>query len=153
MFQKTKKSPRKIILNRATIYIFHKDSERLDIYPNCMLFQKENNGEYYVRGLVKIIGPDNIAIIGKKQGEVFETETNILLWLPENDDTKAYLAIKSYINSKIDDCMSMLEQCRELNDAFKNTFGKDVNQNRTYNDNVLKNIVTRYVYRTPRMRS
>ena len=149
MFQKTKKSPRKIILNRATIYIFHKDSERLDIYPNCMLFQKENNGEYYARGLVKIIGPDNIAIIGKKQGEVFETETDILLWLPENDDTKAYLAIKSYIDSKIDDCMSMLKQCQELNDAFSN----DVNQNRTYNYSVLEDIITRYVYRTPRMRS
>ena len=155
MFLNFKKPEHRIILNRgnrAVVYKYSKDSGKFDIYLDCMLFQKENKDEYYARGLTKIIGPDNLVIIGKNKGEVFESETDISFWLQERDDNEAYSIVKSYVDSKIDDCMSILKQCQELNDAFTKTIGGEVNQNKTY-DNVLKNYMERYAYKLPRMRS
>jgi len=155
MFQKFKNLDHRIILNqanRAAVYKYNKDNGQFDIYQNCMLFQKENKDECYARGLTKIIGPDNLVIIGKNQGEVFESETDISFWLQERDDNEASSIIKSYIDSKIDDCMSILKQCQEFNDAFTNATGNKLSQNKTY-DNVLKNYMERYAYKLPRMRS
>jgi hypothetical protein len=155
MFLNFKKPDHRIILNqanRAVVYTYSKDSGKFDIYLNCMLFQKENKDEYYARGLTKIIGPDNLVIIGKNKGEVFESETDISFWLQERDDNEASSIVKSYIDSKIDDCMSILKQCQEFNDAFTNAIGKELSQNKTY-DNILKNYMERYAYKLPRMRS
>lgn len=115
MFRNRKKHTNKIFLKKAVIYKYRKDTGQLDIYPNCMLFQKDDKTEYYARGVTKIIGPENLTIIGGKPGEVFESGNDILFWLPEQDDIKAKEIVCQHIINSVD---SMIEKCLdELIDA------------------------------------
>ena len=121
MFRNRKKHANKVFLKKAVIYKYRKDTGQLDIYPNCMLFQKNDKNEYYARGMTKIIGPENLTIIGGKPGEIFESENDILFWLQEQDDVKAKKIVCQYIidciDSTIEDCLKNIENAQKLSTA------------------------------------
>ncbi len=117
MFRNHRKHTNKIFLKQAVIYKYHKDTGKLDIYPNCMLFQKDDGNEYYARGMTKIIGPENLTIIGGKQGEIFESENDILFWLQEQDDIKAKEIVCQYIIERVDSMIA--DSLKEIENAQK----------------------------------
>lgn len=154
MFHKKKKATNKLYADNVVVYKYHTDTGLLEIFPRCLIYEQLNilPKQYYARGVTRIIGPENFAIISKKPGEVFDRyfENDILFWLINRDDRKARRIIRSHITKRtdqiIENCIEMLKQGQELSDTVVRTFDGSIPEN-DISDQDLQYFLENYTYR------
>ena len=70
MLLKKKKSENKEYLRNVAVYRYHTDTGRLEIFPNCILYEQTGivPRQIFARGITKTIDDSNMILVDSKQG-------------------------------------------------------------------------------------
>lgn len=153
MFHRKKKFENKEYLRNVAVYRYHTDTGRLEIFPNCILYEQTGivPRQMFARGVTKAIDDSNMILVDNKQGKIIYRcfANTILFWLQNRDDNQAKKIIKDYISKivqqTIHDAVQIADDARRMHDVLKLTFDGELGEI-DISKEILKNQISMYVY-------
>ncbi len=153
MFKKKPKTGTKEYLRNVTLYKYHIDNGRLEIFPRCILYEQVGirPKELFARGVTKTIGIDNYATVENKPGKVLARcfESTAMFWLQYRDDKEAKRIIDRYISELIDrnieDIIRMADDAQNVHDVMKRAFEGSIPET-NFSKTDLEKAANNYIY-------